>query len=65
MTQTFRYLDRDDAIRLAVTDTLAPEQVESAEAFEKSIAELRDQINSTRAQIARLEGELDSLAQTK
>jgi hypothetical protein len=57
-------MDRDAAVALAkaVSNTLAPEQVETDDSFAASITELRDQINSTRAQIARMERELDAIA---
>ena len=64
MTTRIHMMDRDEFVALAkaTSDTLAPdEQVETADVFEKGIAELRDQINSTRAQIARLESELDRI----
>lgn len=64
MTTRIQFLDRDAAVALskAVNDTLEPEQTETADSFETSIARLRQQINDAREQLARTEAELDSIA---
>lgn len=64
MPTQINMMDRDTAVALAkaVSDTLAPQQVETADAFETSIARLREQITETRLQISRMESELDALA---
>jgi len=57
-------VDRDAAVALAkaVSNTLEPEQVETDDSFAAGIADLHEQINVAREQLARLESELDALA---
>jgi hypothetical protein len=63
MTTHIHMLDRDAAVALAkaVSNTLEPEQVETADTFAAGIANLQEQINIAREQLARLERELDAL----
>ena len=65
MTTHINMIDRDAAVALAkaVSNTLAPdEQVETADhSFAAGIADLQEQINIAREQLARLERELDAV----
>jgi hypothetical protein len=63
MTTRIYMMDRDVAVALAkaVSNTLEPEQVETDDTFAAGIADLQEQINIAREQLARMERELDAL----
>lgn len=64
MTTHIHMMDRDEFVSMtkAVTNTLEPEQVETADTFAEGIADLQEQINIAREQLARMESDLDELA---
>jgi predicted nucleic acid-binding Zn-ribbon protein len=64
MTERINMIDLDVAVALAkaARDTLESEQAETVSSFDASIAQLQEQINTCREQLARLEVELDALA---